>query len=98
VLGEWHEYRYCIHEYSSCLQTVDEFYKVASIGLENVSGQILMGLMVKPPRPGTVSYPQYAAESQSILDSLRLKAHIMTDGFNDSDNVICNFTEGLLTL
>ncbi|KAH9576644.1 hypothetical protein CY35_01G173600 [Sphagnum magellanicum] len=77
-------------------KTVDELYKVASIGLGNVSGQILMGLMVKPPRPGTVSYPQYAAESQSILDSLRLKAHIMTDGFNDSENVICNFTEGAL--
>ncbi|CAK9192099.1 unnamed protein product [Sphagnum troendelagicum] len=77
-------------------KTVDELYKVASISVGNVSGQILMGLMVKPPRPGTVSYPRYAAESQSILDSLRLKAHIMTDGFNESENVICNFTEGAL--
>jgi hypothetical protein len=42
VLGEWHEYWYCIHEYFSCLQTVDEFYKVASISMGNVSGQILV--------------------------------------------------------
>ncbi|CAK9217287.1 unnamed protein product [Sphagnum troendelagicum] len=78
-------------------QTVDELYKVASISLSpNVNGQILMGLMVKPPRPGDVSYPLYAAESQAILKSLRARAHIMTDGFNDCQNIVCNFTEGAM--
>jgi glutamate--glyoxylate aminotransferase len=33
--------------------------------------------------------------SQAIMESLRRRAHIMTDGFNDCENVVCNFTEGI---
>lgn len=32
--------------------------------------------------------------SKGILESLRRRAHIMTDGFNSCKNVVCNFTEG----
>lgn len=32
--------------------------------------------------------------SKGILESLRKRAHIMTDGFNSCRNVVCNFTEG----
>jgi glutamate--glyoxylate aminotransferase len=78
-------------------KTVDELYKISSISLSpNVTGQIMMGLMVNPPRPGDFSYPQYAAESEAILLSLRKRAHIMTDGFNACENVVCNFTEGAM--
>jgi glutamate--glyoxylate aminotransferase len=78
-------------------KTVDELYKVSSIALSpNVTGQIMMGLMVKPPRPGDISYPQYKAESEAISLSLRRRAHIMTDGFNACENVVCNFTEGAM--
>jgi glutamate--glyoxylate aminotransferase len=59
-------------------KTVDELYKVASISMGNVSGQILLGLMVKPPQPGTVSYPQYAAEMCYLFTSSSL-----TDVFVD---------------
>lgn len=34
--------------------------------------------------------------SQGILESMRRRARIMTDGFNSCRNVVCNFTEGLL--
>ena len=34
--------------------------------------------------------------SKGILESLRRRARIMTDGFNSCRNVICNFTEGML--
>ncbi|KAF9591453.1 hypothetical protein IFM89_004151 [Coptis chinensis] len=38
-------------------QTVDKIYKITSISLSpNVSGQIFMGLMVSPPKPGDISY------------------------------------------
>ncbi|KAL3687631.1 hypothetical protein R1sor_013940 [Riccia sorocarpa] len=78
-------------------QVVEELYKVASISLSpNVTGQIMLGLMVKPPKPGDHSYPRYAAESKAILESLRKRAHIMTDGFNACQNVECNFTEGAM--
>lgn len=78
-------------------QTVDEIYKVASISLSpNVPGQIFMGLMVNPPKPGDISYLKFATESKAILESLRKRAHIMTDGFNSCRNVVCNFTEGAM--
>ena len=32
--------------------------------------------------------------SKGILESLRRRARIMTDGFNSCKNVVCNFTEG----
>ncbi|CAL0311879.1 unnamed protein product [Lupinus luteus] len=78
-------------------ETVDEIYKIASIALSpNVSAQIFMGLMVNPPKPGDISYDQYFRESQGILQSLRRRARIMTDGFNSCKNVVCNFTEGAM--
>ncbi|KAL0327290.1 UNVERIFIED_CONTAM: Glutamate--glyoxylate aminotransferase 2 [Sesamum angustifolium] len=78
-------------------QTVEEIYKVSSISLSpNVSGQIFMGLMVSPPKLGDISYERYVRESKGILESLRRRARIMTDGFNSCRNVVCNFTEGAM--
>ncbi|XP_018450621.1 glutamate--glyoxylate aminotransferase 1 isoform X1 [Raphanus sativus] len=78
-------------------RVVEEIYKVASIALSpNVSAQIFMGLMVSPPKPGDISYDQFARESKGILESLRRRAKIMTDGFNSCKNVVCNFTEGAM--
>ncbi|KAK6252490.1 hypothetical protein QUC31_014210 [Theobroma cacao] len=78
-------------------QTVDEIYKISSISLSpNVPAQIFMGLMVNPLKPGDISYEQYVRESKGILDSLRRRAWIMTDGFNSCKNVVCNFTEGAM--
>ncbi|GBG68577.1 Glutamate: glyoxylate aminotransferase (GGT) [Chara braunii] len=78
-------------------ETVDQLYKVASISLSpNVGGQVMMGLMVSPPKPGDYSYARYVAEKKEIIDSLRARARIMTDGFNRCKNVTCNFTEGAM--
>eukprot|EP00252_Welwitschia_mirabilis_P020719 TRINITY_DN512_c0_g1_i1.p1 TRINITY_DN512_c0_g1~~TRINITY_DN512_c0_g1_i1.p1 ORF type:complete len:481 (+),score=87.60 TRINITY_DN512_c0_g1_i1:357-1799(+) len=78
-------------------KTVDEIYKVASISLSpNVPAQIFLGLMVNPPKPGDISYQQFVTESKMILESLRRRARIMTDGFNGCRNVVCNFTEGAM--
>ncbi|XP_057855026.2 glutamate--glyoxylate aminotransferase 2 [Cryptomeria japonica] len=76
---------------------VDEIYKVASISLSpNVPGQVLLGLMVNPPKPGDISYAQFISESKGILESMRRRAHVITDGFNSCQNVQCNFTEGAM--
>ena len=38
-------------------------YKLASISLcSNVEGQLMVGLMTNPPRPGDASYARYAEE------------------------------------
>eukprot|EP00271_Cylindrocystis_brebissonii_P008817 TRINITY_DN23318_c0_g1_i1.p1 TRINITY_DN23318_c0_g1~~TRINITY_DN23318_c0_g1_i1.p1 ORF type:complete len:485 (-),score=121.74 TRINITY_DN23318_c0_g1_i1:638-2092(-) len=76
---------------------IDELYKIASISLSpNVNGQVMMGLMVNPPQPGDYSYANFVREKKAILESLRRRAHIMTDGFNACENVVCNFTEGAM--
>ncbi|CAH9107465.1 unnamed protein product [Cuscuta epithymum] len=78
-------------------KTVEEIYKIASISLSpNVPGQIFLGLMVNPPKAGDISYAQFVRESKGILESLRRRARIMTDGFNRCRNVVCNFTEGAM--
>ncbi|KDO82251.1 hypothetical protein CISIN_1g041151mg [Citrus sinensis] len=78
-------------------KTVDEIYKIASIALSpNVPAQIFMGLMVNPLKPGDISYEQFVRESKGILESLRRRARMMTDGFNSCRNVVCNFTEGAM--
>ncbi|ONK74882.1 uncharacterized protein A4U43_C03F11090 [Asparagus officinalis] len=78
-------------------ETVDEVYKVASVSLSpNVPGQIFLGLMVNPPKPGDISYLKFTEESKAVLGSLRKRARIMTDGFNSCRNVVCNFTEGAM--
>ncbi|XP_039690130.1 glutamate--glyoxylate aminotransferase 2 isoform X2 [Medicago truncatula] len=81
----------------SAKKTVDEIYKVASISLSpNVPAQIFMGLMINPPKPGDISYDRFVRESKGVLESLRRRARIMTDGFNSCRNVVCNFTEGAM--
>ncbi|KAL9253202.1 Glutamate--glyoxylate aminotransferase 2-like protein [Drosera capensis] len=78
-------------------ESVDEIYKVSSVSLSpNVPGQIFMGLMVNPPKPGDISYLKFKQESEGVLESLKRRARIMTDGFNSCRNIVCNFTEGAM--
>lgn len=50
----------------------DEVYKLASINLSpNVPGQIIMGLMCNPPKPGDESYAQFMQEKDELLQSLK---------------------------
>ncbi|CAN1795096.1 Glutamate--glyoxylate aminotransferase 2 [Linum perenne] len=77
-------------------QTVDEIYKVASISLSpNVPAQIFVSTQVTT---SIYAFPLYDVNSCSkgILESLRRRAKIMTDGFNSCRNVVCNFTEGAM--
>lgn len=77
--------------------TIDEMYKVASVNLSpNTVGQVTMSLMVNPPQPGDESYEQYNKEMTEGLESLKRRAHVMTDAFNALEGVTCNFTEGAM--
>ena len=77
--------------------TVDEMYKMVSINLApNTVGQATMSLMVNPPQPGDESYESYKAEMDEGLESLKRRAHVMTDAFNSLEGVTCNFTEGAM--
>lgn len=77
---------------------VDEVYKIASINLcPNVPGQIALGLMVNPPKPGDPSYAGYRKEKDSLIESLQRRARMITDAFNALEGVTCQETDGELT-
>jgi glutamate--glyoxylate aminotransferase len=77
--------------------TVSELYKVASINLcPNTVGQLAVGLMAKEPAPGSESYEPLKKEKEELAESLRRKAHMMTDFFNSLQGVTCTFTEGAM--
>lgn len=76
---------------------VSELYKVASINLcPNVPGQVALGLMVNPPRPGNPSYELYHREKNALIESLKRRAKLITDAFNKLEGVVCQDTDGAM--
>jgi len=67
-----------------------QMYKLASINLSpNVTGQIAMGVMVKPPVPGDESYGQWTKERAAVLSSLGRRAAAITDALNKLPGMHC---------
>lgn len=78
-------------------EVVDEIYKIASINLSpNIVGQVAIGLMVNPPKPGDVSYPQFIREKTAQIESLKRRARVLTDAFNSMEGVVCQETQGAM--
>lgn len=72
-------------------------YKVASINLcSNTSGQILVDLMVDPPKEGDASYQQYLEETQGTYEALKRRAIKLVAFFNSLKRVSCAPPEGAL--
>jgi alanine transaminase len=75
----------------------EEFYKLVSINLcPNVDGQIMVDLMVNPPKKGDYSYDQYAQERDDILNSLKRRAHKLVSALNSLEGVSCQPAEGAM--
>jgi len=78
-------------------QVKAEFYKVASISLcSNVVGQMMVGLMVNPPKSGQPSHSLYAKEKDEIYHSLKRRAIKLTEALNKLEGVKCNPAEGAM--
>jgi len=76
---------------------VDQIYKKASISLcSNVAGQITVGLMVNPPKPGQPSYELYKKESTTTFDSLKRRAEKLVKSLNELEGVTCNTAQGAM--
>ena len=74
-----------------------ELYKLASISLcANVGGQVMVGLMTNPPRPGDASHAGYAAERDAILASLRRRAAKLAAALGGLRGLACAAPEGAL--
>jgi len=74
-----------------------EIYKVFSIGLcSNVVGQIMVDLMVNPPKKGDESYESYTKEVDDLYNSLKRRAAKLAEGLNSMTNVSCTRIEGAM--
>jgi len=74
-----------------------EIYKLASIGLcPNTIGQIVVDLMVRPPKAGEESYKLYKQERDDVYDSLKRRAHLLVGSLNELEGVSCNDPEGAM--
>lgn len=75
----------------------EQLYKLMSINLcSNIEGQLMVGLMVNPPKKGDASYQRYCHQRDSILASLKRRALKLVAAFNKLEGVTCNATEGAL--
>ncbi|MFX1514394.1 MAG: aminotransferase class I/II-fold pyridoxal phosphate-dependent enzyme [Promethearchaeota archaeon] len=64
--------------------------KLRSISLcSNTAGQIMLFLMVTPPKKGEESFQLYIEEKNSILGSLGRKAKKIATGLDKIDGIIC---------
>jgi len=76
---------------------MDQLYKMASISLcSNTSGQLMTGLMVRPPVSGEASYELYARERDAILTALRGRAVKLAKTLNSIPGITCNPVEGAM--
>jgi len=76
---------------------MNQVYKMGSINLcSNVIGQVLVGLMVNPPKPGEPSYEVYKKEQTAQLKSLASKAKKLVDAFNKLDGFSCQQAAGAM--
>ncbi|KAF9202167.1 hypothetical protein BGZ49_007639 [Haplosporangium sp. Z 27] len=77
----------------------EQVYKVSSISLcPNVHGQIMVDLMVNPPRKGEPSYDLYQKEYNDIYQSLIKRAKKLEDTFNSLEGCTCNSADGAMYL
>lgn len=80
-------------------EVMEELYKLASISLcPNVHGQVLVDLMVNPPKPGSESFALYEKEVTGIYDSLKRRSEKLAKSFNSLTGVSCQKAEGSMYL
>eukprot|EP00747_Dinoflagellata_sp_TGD_P138665 gnl/TRDRNA2_/TRDRNA2_175804_c0_seq1.p1 gnl/TRDRNA2_/TRDRNA2_175804_c0~~gnl/TRDRNA2_/TRDRNA2_175804_c0_seq1.p1 ORF type:complete len:509 (-),score=70.54 gnl/TRDRNA2_/TRDRNA2_175804_c0_seq1:349-1875(-) len=78
-------------------RTMAQFGKVAATSLSsNTLGQIFVGLMVKPPKPGEPSYALFKKETDAIFGGLKRRAKMLTAGLNSIPGITCREVQGAM--
>ncbi|CAN6210809.1 unnamed protein product [Urochloa humidicola] len=74
-----------------------EIYKVASVTIcPNITGQILISLVMDPPKLGDESFESFEAEKEMIHSSFWKRAKTLEKAFSSLEGVSCNKIEGAL--
>lgn len=61
-----------------------------------VSGQVVVDVVVNPPKLGEPSYEQFEAEKKEVLTLLNEKAKLVTNLFNSIEGISCNEVQGAM--
>ncbi|XP_006660651.1 alanine aminotransferase 2-like [Oryza brachyantha] len=78
---------------------MDEIYKLASLSIcPNIAGQILISLIMDPPKIGDGSFETFMAEKEETCSSLIKRAKALHKAFNSLEGVSCNKFEGAMYL
>ena len=86
-----------LHNFDHDVQ--QQIYKLASINLcPPIMGQIVVDLMVNPPKPGSVSYKSFESEFKAIYQGLKSRALSLHDAFDKMQGVKCQSPEGAMYL
>jgi alanine transaminase len=76
---------------------MDEYYKLSSINLcPNVLGQLMVSLMVNPPKPGDESFDDFVRERDEVYHSLQRRAKLVVSTLNSLPGVKCNQADGAM--
>jgi aspartate/methionine/tyrosine aminotransferase len=76
---------------------VTQITKLQSISLcSNVTGQVAVYCMVRPPKPGSQSYDLYVQERDGILNELKKRAIILADSLHKIPGIECNAVAGAM--
>lgn len=75
----------------------DNLYKLASSKLcSNTSGQSMVSLMCKGPKPGDASYESHEREKRTIFEGLRDRALILSKGLDSIPGFSCQPSTGAM--
>jgi aspartate/methionine/tyrosine aminotransferase len=76
---------------------VDVLYKLAASKLcSNVSGQAMVSLMCRGPKPGDISYESHEREKREIFKGLRERAQIVSKGLDSIPGFSCQPATGAM--
>ncbi|PAN12569.1 hypothetical protein PAHAL_2G274200 [Panicum hallii] len=74
-----------------------QIYKLASVTIcPNIAGQILISLVMDPPKLGDESFETFEAEKEKIHSSFLKRAKTLEKAFSSLEGVSCNKIEGAL--
>ena len=61
-----------------------------------ICGQLVLDVVVNPPKPGDPSHKQFQQEKTEVLTQLAKKAALVTKTFNSIDGIKCNEVQGAM--
>ena len=78
-------------------EVLAELTKLQSVALcANTAGQIVLYLLVRPPRAGGPSHARWAREKREVLESLAVRAAVVERGLNAVPGISCQAVAGAM--